>query len=47
MSMHARQIAVAAGASGALVARVVQQMIDENNIRPERARAIVHELQGT
>jgi hydroxymethylglutaryl-CoA reductase len=45
MRMHARQIAVAAGANGAMVARVVQQMIDENNIRPERARAIVKELQ--
>jgi hypothetical protein len=29
------------------VARVVQQMIDENNIRPERARAIVKELQDS
>ena len=46
MRMHARQIAVAAGASGALVARVVQQMIDEDNIRPERARAIVESLKG-
>ena len=42
MRMHARQIAVAAGASGAQqIAQVVQQMIDEDNIRPERARAIV------
>jgi hydroxymethylglutaryl-CoA reductase len=47
MRMHARQIAVAAGATGAQVARVVQQMIDENNIRPERARAIVKELQDS
>lgn len=47
MRMHARQIAVAAGASGALVARVAQQMIDENQIRPERARAIVEQLKGS
>jgi hydroxymethylglutaryl-CoA reductase len=46
MRMHARQIAVAAGASGDLIARVVQQMIDEDNIRPERARAIVQEIQS-
>ncbi|MFN8447913.1 MAG: hydroxymethylglutaryl-CoA reductase, degradative [Anaerolineae bacterium] len=46
MRMHARQIAVAAGASGEMVARVVQQMIDEDNIRPERARAIVDALKG-
>ncbi len=47
MRMHAKQMAVAAGASGAAVARVAQQMIDENNIRPERARAIVETLRGS
>ena len=42
MRMHARQIAVAAGASGPQqIAHIVQTMIDEDNIRPERARAIV------
>ncbi len=46
MRMHARQIAVAAGAYGADVAKVVQQMVDENNIRPERARALVAALKG-
>jgi hydroxymethylglutaryl-CoA reductase len=46
MRMHARQIAMAAGATDATMARVVQQMIDENNIRPERARTILKELQG-
>lgn len=47
MRMHARQIAVAAGASGAMVAQVVEQMIAENQIRPERASAIVQELKET
>ncbi|MDZ4763808.1 MAG: hydroxymethylglutaryl-CoA reductase, degradative [Chloroflexota bacterium] len=46
MRMHARQIAMAAGATDLTIARVVQQMIDENNIRPERARTILQELQG-
>jgi hydroxymethylglutaryl-CoA reductase len=46
MRMHARQIAVAAGASGAMVAQVVEQMIAENQIRPERASAIVAALKG-
>jgi hydroxymethylglutaryl-CoA reductase len=46
MRMHARQIAMAAGATDDTVMQVVQQMIDENNIRPERARAIVQALQG-
>jgi hydroxymethylglutaryl-CoA reductase len=46
MRMHARQIAVAAGAAPEMVAQVVQQMVEENNIRPERARAIVQALKG-
>ena len=44
MQMHARQIAVAAGAPPELVALVVAQMIAEKNIRPERARAILEKL---
>jgi hydroxymethylglutaryl-CoA reductase len=46
MRMHARQLAVAAGASGELVTRIVQTMIAENNIRLERAKALVSELRG-
>ncbi|MBI5669277.1 MAG: hydroxymethylglutaryl-CoA reductase, degradative [Chloroflexi bacterium] len=44
MRLHARQIAVAAGASGDLINRVVQAMITENNIRLERARQLVQEM---
>ncbi len=44
MRMHARQLAVAAGATGNLVMRVVQTMIEEDNIRLERAKALVQEL---
>ena len=44
MSLHARQIAIAAGASGELITRVVQTMIEEGNIRLERAKALVAEL---
>jgi hydroxymethylglutaryl-CoA reductase len=46
MRMHARQLAVAAGATGDLVARVVETMISENNIRLERAKTLVAERQG-
>lgn len=46
MSLHARQLAVAAGARSEIVARVAQKMIDEDNIRLERAKALVNELQG-
>lgn len=47
MRLHARQIAIAAGAAPDQIAQVVQQMIEENNIRPERARAIVQALRGS
>lgn len=43
MRMHARQLALAAGASVELVPHIVQQMIDENNIRLERAKELVNE----
>ncbi len=46
MRMHARQIAIAAGAPPEMVGVVVQKMIDERSIRPERARAIVDEIKG-
>jgi hydroxymethylglutaryl-CoA reductase len=44
MSLHARQIAVAAGAVGDQVARIADMMIAENNIRLERATALVAEM---
>jgi hydroxymethylglutaryl-CoA reductase len=47
MSLHARQLAVAAGANATLVPRIVQTMIDEDNIRLERARQLVTELGNT
>jgi hydroxymethylglutaryl-CoA reductase len=45
MRMHARQIAVAAGASNEEVAEVAKQLIAEKNIRLQRAEEIVAELQ--
>lgn len=46
MRLHARQVAMAAGATPEQVALVAQQMIDEKQIRPDRARAIVEGLKG-
>lgn len=46
MRLHARQLAVAAGAVGEQVAQIVQTMIDERNIRLERAKQLVEQLQG-
>jgi hydroxymethylglutaryl-CoA reductase len=41
MRLHARQVAMAAGARGQDVARVAAQLIAEGNIRVERARELV------
>ena len=41
MRMHARQLALAAGASAELAPKIAQQMIDEKNIRLERAKQLV------
>lgn len=41
MSLHARQIAVAAGAQGPAVDRIAAQLVRENAIRVERARELV------
>jgi hydroxymethylglutaryl-CoA reductase len=42
MSLHARQIAIAAGATGEQVERVAAQLVAEKNVRLERARAILN-----
>jgi hydroxymethylglutaryl-CoA reductase len=42
MSLHARQVAMAAGATGEDVARVAKQMIREGTIRIDRAEALLH-----
>jgi hydroxymethylglutaryl-CoA reductase len=41
MTLHARQVAVAAGATGADVTRVAAQMVREDAVRVERAREIL------
>jgi len=43
MKMHARQLAVAAGASDLNVLKIAQQMIQEKNIRLERAKELVQQ----
>jgi len=46
MKLHARQVAMASGAPEHLVARVAGRMIAEGVVRPDRAEAILAELQG-
>jgi len=44
MRLHARQVAVAAGATKDEVAHVVARMVAEGHVRPDRAKAILSQL---
>jgi hydroxymethylglutaryl-CoA reductase len=46
MSLHARQVAVAAGASGPQVEQVAAQMVAEKSVRVDRAEAILKAIRG-
>ena len=41
MGLHARQVAIAAGATGEAIEQIASQLIEENNIRAERASSLV------
>lgn len=43
MSLHARQVAIAAGAEGDMIERLAQQMVSEKTVRIDRARDILEE----
>jgi hydroxymethylglutaryl-CoA reductase len=47
MSLHARQIAMAAGAEGDEVSTIAEQMIREQRIKPAAAQEILTALRGT
>jgi hydroxymethylglutaryl-CoA reductase len=46
MSLHARQVAIAAGASGELIEKVAAQMVAERIVRIDRAEEILSEYAG-
>lgn len=46
MRLHARNIAVTAGATGELVNKVAQQIVAENNIKVHRAKEILEQLKS-
>ena len=46
MTLHARQVAIAAGASGAMVEQVAARMVAEKLVRGDRASEILKELAG-
>jgi len=43
MALHARQVAVSAGASPELAGAVANQLVKEGNINIQRAIEIIHE----
>jgi len=44
MSLHARQVAIAAGATGDLIEKVALQMVTEKMVRIDRAEEILKEM---
>jgi hydroxymethylglutaryl-CoA reductase len=44
MALHARQIAMSAGATGALVDLIAEQLVREGAIKPARASELLHEM---
>jgi hydroxymethylglutaryl-CoA reductase len=46
MSLHARQVAIAAGATGDMVDRVAEQMVNEGVVRIDRAESILQETKS-
>lgn len=46
MGLHARQVAMAAGASGPLVDEVARRMVEERQIKPQRAEELIDELRA-
>ncbi len=47
MALHARQVAIAAGATGELIGKIAAQMVAEKMIRIDRAEQLVREYTGT
>jgi hydroxymethylglutaryl-CoA reductase len=47
MKLHARQVAIAAGADGEMIEPVVQGMLDENTVRLDKAEAILKRLEAS
>jgi len=46
MTLHARQVAIAAGAEGELIEKVAAQMVTEKMVRVDRAEEIVKEIRN-
>ncbi|NMB58187.1 MAG: 3-hydroxy-3-methylglutaryl-CoA reductase, partial [Chloroflexi bacterium] len=44
MTLHARQVAAAAGAEGGMIDAVADRLVQEKNVRIDRAEAILKEM---
>jgi hydroxymethylglutaryl-CoA reductase len=44
MSLHARNVAISAGATGSLIDQVAEQMVSERKVRADRAKEILKKL---
>ncbi len=47
MSLHARQVAIAAGAQGEQIDRLAQQLVQQNSVRIDRAQEILEQWRQT
>jgi hydroxymethylglutaryl-CoA reductase len=47
MSLHARNIAIAAGATGELIDLVAEKMVKEQKIRTDRAKELIEQHRGS
>jgi hydroxymethylglutaryl-CoA reductase len=47
LSLHARQVAAAAGAKGEEIEKIARQMVAEKNIRIDRAEELLRRNQDT
>ncbi len=46
MSLHARQVAIAAGATGDMIEKVAARMVAEKVVRIDRAEEILKSIKG-
>jgi len=44
MSLHARNVAIAAGAEGDLIDRIAAKMVEERRVRLDRAKELLRQL---
>ena len=44
MSLHARNVAIAAGAQGELIDKVVERLVKEKQVRIDRAKEVLEEI---